>query len=851
MWLWSRAVAVAHPPLVGLGVESGPRAARTSLLVGLCALVCLCAPVSATQASQDPVPVGAAVGLPPYAIEVSGGYAYCLADDVRGFDNSSERPTTSALEVFDVSDPTQPELAGLVRLPYRAVKLAASTGYVCVVDPSRQITVFDTSEPTLPVQAAVWGGALAVSDVVAAGDYVYVTAGEDGLRILDLSDPTNPVEVGSLVPAEASLGALAVAGGRAYAMLSDPTAGRGLAVIDVSQPSAPVLLSNTPAYVGGRGLAVAGDYVYLDSSTSIALFDVSDPHAPEYLGYYAGYYVEGGEFLVVDNHAYAACDGQGLGVMDVSVPAPSEWHSHTVPTPGHALAIAAADSHVYLADYEGGIRSYDVSTPGTPAEIGAHSTPGFAHNITLSGDLAGVACWHGHDMELFDISEPARPVYLAGARIGNFGTDVVISGDYAFATSVGTASWFAIHDISRPEAPRKLWDTEGSAHSLAVSDDHAYVPRAGRLHTWDVSDPEAPVDRGSCSLSTYPDDMLVSGGYAYLACGPDGMVVLDVSDPRQPREVAAVDTPDWASSVALAGRYAFVGDGTSLRVFDTASPTAPAEVSALEPAEGRIEDVAVLGSYLYAADRYYGLRIIGISDPLNLVEAGGIEIPEGAGGEYATPVGTCGVAAQGNHVYVAVFGWGILVFETESTFADVPPDYWATDAVERCLAAGIVAGYDEGSYQPRGAVSRDMMAVYIARAAAGGDANVPDGPPAASFPDVPADHWAYDYVEYAAAHGVVAGYGDGAYRPGDEVDRAEMAVYIARSRGWVGIDDDMSTAAELFPDVPAGHWAGTAIEACLANGVIQGYPDGHYVPDSVVTRDQMAVYIVRAFEVTR
>ncbi|NIR01878.1 MAG: hypothetical protein GTN78_17070, partial [Gemmatimonadales bacterium] len=45
----------------------------------------------------------------------------------------------------------------------------------------------------------------------------------------------------------------------------------------------------------------------------------------------------------------------------------------------------------------------------------------------------------------------------------------------------------------------------------------------------------------------------------------------------------------------------------------------------------------------------------------------------------------------------------------------------------------------------------------------------------------------------------------------------------------------------LFPDVPAGFWAGVAVEACVDNGVVQGYGDGNYQPAWIVTRGQMAV----------
>ncbi|NIM50152.1 MAG: hypothetical protein GTO22_13030, partial [Gemmatimonadales bacterium] len=48
-----------------------------------------------------------------------------------------------------------------------------------------------------------------------------------------------------------------------------------------------------------------------------------------------------------------------------------------------------------------------------------------------------------------------------------------------------------------------------------------------------------------------------------------------------------------------------------------------------------------------------------------------------------------------------------------------------------------------GQYRPDLEVDRGSMAVYVARAVAGSDENVPDGPGEATFPDVDADHWAY------------------------------------------------------------------------------------------------------------
>jgi hypothetical protein len=187
-------------------------------------------------------------------------------------------------------------------------------------------------------------------------------------------------------------------------------------------------------------------------------------------------------------------------------------------------------------------------------------------------------------------------------------------------------------------------------------------------------------------------------------------------------------------------------------------------------------------------------------------------------------------------------------------FPDVPLDFWAYKAIKGCVDAGIVAGYGDGLYHPEVAVTRDQMAVYISRALAGGDDNVPEFTDTPTFPDVSEGSWALDYVEYAVSQNVVAGYEDGTYHPEYEVTRDQMAVYVARSlvapTGEAALADYVPADPRNFPDVASDFWAYRHVEYCVENGVVAGYLDGLYHPEFVVTRDQMAVYVARAFGLT-
>ncbi|GEM_PF-4248426 len=194
-----------------------------------------------------------------------------------------------------------------------------------------------------------------------------------------------------------------------------------------------------------------------------------------------------------------------------------------------------------------------------------------------------------------------------------------------------------------------------------------------------------------------------------------------------------------------------------------------------------------------------------------------------------------------------------VALDIESFFPDVPPDQWARPWIKACARAQIVAGYPDGTYQPEAPVTRDQMAVFIARSMAGGDEQVPEEPGGPTFADVDEDHWAYRYIEYVAAHDVARGYWDNTYRPEYEVDRGQMAVFVAR--GMAGGDSGVPepTGDPTFPDVtPEGDWGWCYkyVEYIASQGVTSGYWDGYH-PEYLCSRDQMAVYVVRGFGILK
>jgi len=189
---------------------------------------------------------------------------------------------------------------------------------------------------------------------------------------------------------------------------------------------------------------------------------------------------------------------------------------------------------------------------------------------------------------------------------------------------------------------------------------------------------------------------------------------------------------------------------------------------------------------------------------------------------------------------------GVYSINKEGTFLDVPVNYWARDWIERLYAAGITGGCSANpiAYCPDQAVTRAQMAVFLERGMNGPSYS----PPAAAgtvFADVTAAYWAAAWIEKLAADRVTAGCGSGNYCPEAEVTRAQMAIFLLRSRH--GSDYTPPAAIGVFTDVPVSHWAAAWIEQLAAERITGGCGTGIYCPESPVTRAQMAVFLVRGF----
>ena len=128
-------------------------------------------------------------------------------------------------------------------------------------------------------------------------------------------------------------------------------------------------------------------------------------------------------------------------------------------------------------------------------------------------------------------------------------------------------------------------------------------------------------------------------------------------------------------------------------------------------------------------------------------------------------------------------------------FTDVDLNEWYHEALDYVLANNLMAGYDEKSFGPNDSLSRAMVAqiFYNLEGQPAGDYVNP-------FPDVAEDKWYRNAISWAYANKVVAGYGDGLYRPEQDVTREELVQIFfnyAKAKGWNnGEQSDLTAFAD-------------------------------------------------------
>ncbi|NJL77715.1 MAG: S-layer homology domain-containing protein [Richelia sp. RM2_1_2] len=113
----------------------------------------------------------------------------------------------------------------------------------------------------------------------------------------------------------------------------------------------------------------------------------------------------------------------------------------------------------------------------------------------------------------------------------------------------------------------------------------------------------------------------------------------------------------------------------------------------------------------------------------------------------------------------------------QSTFPDVPSDYWAQPFIRGLAERNIITGYPDGTYRPKQALERDEFAAIIRKAFdQDREKQIESG---SVYKDVPQGYWASQAIEESVEQGFLSG-DQNLFRPRQEVSKLEAINALTR-----------------------------------------------------------------------
>ncbi len=278
----------------------------------------------------------------------------------------------------------------------------------------------------------------------------------------------------------------------------------------------------------------------------------------------------------------------------------------------------------------------------------------------ITGTVAGAA------------SAPAVNMELVGHLSGQIRA-VDIVGNYAY---IGQGPDFLILDIGNSSSPVLVSKitTEDNISELKVSGNYAYLADGKNgLLIFDISNHSSPVLKGNYDNATGACD--ISGNYVYVAAGDKGLLILDINNTSSPVLKGSYDTKGsyytggYARRVSVSGNYAYIANEDNFLIFDISNPSSPVLKGSYDNLKGSlnvftntfISDVSVTGNYAFLAGDE-DLLIFNISNPSSPILIGNYSKTI-LGSDYIDPWMATEVLVSGNYVYVAARYGDFSIFD--------------------------------------------------------------------------------------------------------------------------------------------------------------------------------------------
>lgn len=176
----------------------------------------------------------------------------------------------------------------------------------------------------------------------------------------------------------------------------------------------------------------------------------------------------------------------------------------------------------------------------------------------------------------------------------------------------------------------------------------------------------------------------------------------------------------------------------------------------------------------------------------------------------------------------------------ETTFRDVPANFWAKSYIDALATRDIIAGFPGGEFRPNEPVTRAQFAAIINKAF-----NPPAKREAINFRDVPTSFWGFQAIQTASRGGFLAGYPNGTFLPQQQIERVQALVSLANGLGLTATGTNVLSFYSDANSIPS--YATNAIAAATSRSVVVNFPTVRQLnPRRAATRAEVAAFVYQA-----
>jgi len=517
--------------------------------------------------------------------------------------------TTYGVAVFDISDPTDPEMVVHYGTEGECTGLALNEDNLYVADGYKGVLCLDVSDPANP--AEVWATTLdgRARNLSFGDDIIFVAMEEDGIASLDLEGVTQntATTIDRAVDIEYYDG---------YVYVSDNSTVR-------SYDTALTFIDSYGTAEDYHGLAALGDVLYV----------ANDIDGVDRLSISAGAFTYIGvtecawamDVSTVGDYLAVALKSGGVMVMSAAGVIQDTYEDNA----GDVMGVFGMDDLVYAAESINGLEIIDAAAPTALSLEGAYTFAGGPRNMVSDGTYAYIANHEG-GLVIMDVSDPRAPFEVYNIEIDGWTYDVDIVGTYIYVVEFFNGVY--VYDIVNPLSPvmtdsvfigvgpdlggTRACATDGSDYLIVVHYDYG-------IYKYDISTtPGELVYLGNADTDGHPRDVKVDNinDLAFVADYDDGCDIFDVS----------VNTPnplsEWPMDVVRAVDFVddvlFVGsEGDGMDIVDITDPSLPVLITNYAT-EGDVNGMVYSGDYVFLCGWTAGLEAVDVSDPTLPEQAG-------------------------------------------------------------------------------------------------------------------------------------------------------------------------------------------------------------------------------------